>query len=119
MNYLPTIKMLYVINGVFAILLYLPQIVSVWKEDNKSMSLVTFGGWSIGALITAFYAWFSVRDVVFTVISLAHMVGSGSIFLIVAGKRLKISKSIELYRPKLTQEIVTGTAQSAQYCGSR
>ena len=52
MNYLLTIKSLYAINGVVAVLLYIPQIISACKNKQNafSVSLVTFGGWAVGSL---------------------------------------------------------------------
>ena len=85
-----TIKSLYALNGVIAVLLYLPQIISAWKDRNHalSLSLLTFGGWSIGSLVTALYAWLFVKDEMFTAVSVGNMIGSGTIFLIVACSRL-------------------------------
>lgn len=91
MNLLLTIKSLYALNGVIAVLLYLPQIVSAWRdrEHALSLSLLTFGGWSAGSLITALYAWLFVKDKMFAAVSLGNMAGSGIIFLIVAGSRVR------------------------------
>jgi uncharacterized protein with PQ loop repeat len=90
MNCLFALKSLYALNGVIAVLLYLPQIAKAWKDRNHalSLSLVTFGGWSIGSLITALYASFLVRDHIFTAISLGNMAGSGAVFFIAASNRL-------------------------------
>lgn len=90
MNLLLTIKSLYAVNGFVAVLLYLPQISRAWKDKDHalSLSLVTFGGWSIGSLVTALYAWFFVNDKIFTAVSLGNMAGSGAVFLIVACSRL-------------------------------
>jgi|GEM_PF-6958202 len=90
MNVLLTIKSLYVTNGFVAVFLYLPQIYQALKDRQRALSLspVTFGGWSIGSLITAFYAWFYVQDPIFTAISLGNMIGSGAIFAIAACSRL-------------------------------
>lgn len=94
MNLLLTIKSLYALNGFIAVLLYLPQIISAWKDRNHAMSLslLTFGGWSIGSLVTALYAWMFVKDKIFTAISLGNMAGSGTIFLIVICSRLSARK---------------------------
>lgn len=94
MNLLLTIKSLYALNGFIAVLLYLPQIISAWKDRNHaiSLSLLTFGGWSIGSLVTALYAWMFVKDKMFTAISLGNMAGSGTICLIVISSRLSARK---------------------------
>jgi hypothetical protein len=110
MNVLLTIKSLYVTNGFVAVLLYLPQIYQALKDRQRarSLSLLTFGGWSVGSLITALYAWCYVRDPIFTAISLGNMVGSGAIFAIAAGsrmrhlKRVRISRRLRHFRRRLT-----------------
>ncbi|HBG07071.1 MAG: hypothetical protein A2075_02890 [Geobacteraceae bacterium GWC2_58_44] len=90
MNLLLTLKSLYALNGLIAVLLYLPQIINAWKDRNHalSLSLLTFGGWSIGSLVSTLYAWFFVKDKMFAAISLGNMAGSGTIFLIVVCSRL-------------------------------
>jgi uncharacterized protein with PQ loop repeat len=91
MNLLLTIKSLYAVNGIVASLLYLPQIVRVWRDGGRdgALSPVTFGGWCIGSLITALYAWVVTGDRMFTAVSLGNMAGSGAIFLLVALRRLR------------------------------
>lgn len=93
-NLLLTIKSLYILNGFVAIGLYLPQIYKACQDKRHalSMSLLTFGGWSIGSLVSSLYAWFYLRDVVFTAISLGNMAGSGAIFLIAACSRWHVRK---------------------------
>lgn len=95
MNLLLTIKSLYAVNGVIAVLLYLPQINNAWKDRDHalSLSLVSFGGWSFGSLITALYAWIFVKDSMFTAISLGNMAGSGAVFLIVLCSRFNAGRS--------------------------
>ncbi len=86
------IQVLYAINGIVATLLYLPQIMRIWKDrgNSGSLSLVTFGGWSIGSLITALYAWTVVKDPMFTTISLGNMTGSGTIFVLIMFKPISV-----------------------------
>lgn len=95
MSLLLTLKSLYALNGFVAVLLYLPQITKAWSDrnDTHSLSLFTFGGWCIGSLITALYAWLSVRDPIFTAISLGNMAGSGTVFVIVACNRIASRKN--------------------------
>ena len=85
------IRYLYALNGIVAVLLYLPQIRNILrsKDGTGSFSLVTFGGWSLGSIITALYAWTFVKDPMFAAVSLANMTGSGMVFGLVAAKRLK------------------------------
>lgn len=85
------IRYLYALNGIVAVLLYLPQIRNILrsKDGTGSFSLVTFGGWSMGSIITALYAWTFVKDPMFAAVSLANMTGSGTVFGLVAAKRLK------------------------------
>ena len=91
MNVLLTIKSLYALNGIIASLLYLPQIARAWRDagHGETLSPVTFGGWCIGSLITALYAWMVSKDRMFTAVSLGNMAGSGTIFLLVTFRRLK------------------------------
>lgn len=90
MNLALTLKSLYALNGVAAVLLYLPQIVRACKdrEHAHSLSLISFGGWCVGSLVTALYAWLLVGDRIFTAVSVGNMAGSGSLFLIAAGSRM-------------------------------
>ena len=90
MNLLATLKSLYAVNGCAAVLLYVPQVSKAWKdrEHALSLSLVSFGGWCIGSLVTALYAWLLAKDGIFTAVSLANMTGSGAVFLIAASSRL-------------------------------
>lgn len=85
------IRYLYALNGIVAVLLYLPQIRNILrsKDGTGSFSLITFGGWSMGSIITAIYALTFVRDPVFAAVSLANMTGSGTVFGLVTAKRLK------------------------------
>ena len=53
-----------------------------------SVSLITFGGWSIGSAVTVLYAWSFVKDPMFAAASFGGMVGAMTMFGIVAGKRL-------------------------------
>ena len=96
MNILLTIKSLYALNGFVAVLLYLPQIIGAWKDRNHalSLSLLSFGGWCIGSLITALYAWIFVNDRMFTAVSLGNMAGSGAVFLIVLCSRLSARRDL-------------------------
>ena len=77
-------------SGFAAVLLYLPQVFKAWqdREHALSLSLVSFGGWCIGSLLTALYAWLLVKDGIFTAVSLGNMTGSGAVFLIAASSRL-------------------------------
>ena len=96
MNFLLTIKSLYALNGVIAVLLYLPQINNAWKDRTHalSLSLLSFGGWSVGSLVSALYAWFFVKDSMFTAMSLGNMTGSGIVFLIILNSRLNSGKPL-------------------------
>lgn len=105
MDYLDTIKTLYTINGIAAILLYVPQICSAWKNRSAmhSVSLITFGGWSVGSAVTVLYAWFFIKDPVFTAASFGGMVGATAMFGIVAGKRLIYREAKEPARERRSQ----------------
>ncbi|UFS69780.1 hypothetical protein LPW11_18045 [Geomonas sp. RF6] len=89
-QFLFTLKSLYAANGFLAVLLYLPQIIRAWKDKEQagSLSVVTFGGWTVGSFITALYAWYFVRDPLFTFISAGNTAGSGAVFLLIVHSRL-------------------------------
>ena len=95
MSLLLTLKSLYALNGFIAVLLYLPQIMKAWSDKSHavSLSLLTFGGWCVGSLVTALYAFLLAKDNIFTAISLGNMAGSGTVFLIVASSRLASRRS--------------------------
>jgi len=95
MSLLLTLKSLYALNGFVAVLLYLPQIMKAWSDKSHalSLSLLTFGGWCVGSMVTALYAFLLVKDNIFTAISLGNMAGSGAVFLIVASSRLASRRS--------------------------
>ncbi|ACM20048.1 hypothetical protein Geob_1690 [Geotalea daltonii FRC-32] len=103
------IRSLYALNGIVAVLLYLPQIRTILrnKEEVGSFSLITFGGWSVGSIITALYAWTLIGDPMFAAVSLANMLGSGTVFTLVAGRRLK-----NRHLPALTTRHETDDADS-------
>lgn len=94
MSYVLAIKSLYAANGLFAVLLYVPQIINVWRDRSNavSVSLLTFGGWTVGSVITALYASTFVKDQMFTAVSVGNLVGCGTVFCIVAGKRFMSRK---------------------------
>lgn len=94
MNFLHTIKWLYVINGFAAVALYVPQITAVIKDAKKaqSLSLVTFGGWGVGSIITSLYALLLIKDSMFAAISLANLAGQGTLCAIVIYRRLAIKR---------------------------
>lgn len=89
MHLLPALKSLYMLNGLVAVLLYLPQIAKAWGDRDHALSLspVTFGGWCLGSCITSLYAWLSVRDGIFTAVSVGNMAGSGALFAIIVSSR--------------------------------
>lgn len=90
MHLLPALKSLYMVNGVVAVLLYLPQIARAWSDRSHALSLspVTFGGWCVGSAITALYAWLLVRDGLFTAVSVGNFLGSGTLLFIITSSRL-------------------------------
>ncbi len=97
MNHALTLKSLYAINGVVALLMYVPQLITACRDRNSAfaISLLTFGGWGIGSAVTVLYAWLCVGDRLFTIVSLGNLVGCGSIFCLVAARRLLSRKTEE------------------------
>lgn len=94
MDWFLLLKALYMINGFIAVLMYLPQIISLKKNRTaaSSVSLLTFGGWTIGCAVTVLYAWLCVKDPIFTVIGLGNLTGCGIIFVLTALKRFNAAK---------------------------
>ena len=92
MNLLFTIKTLYAVNGIVALLLYLPQILKVWKNRDSAaaVSLVTFGGWTIGSFITTCYACLLIKDPLFMAVSFGNVFGSGTVFCLAASRRFRL-----------------------------
>ncbi len=90
MKFIDILKSLYAINGMAAILFYVPQIRSACKNKSpmRSVSLVTFGGWSFGGAVTVLYAWLFAHDPMFVAASFGGMTGAVSMFCIVVSKRL-------------------------------
>jgi len=95
MSCLIVLKALYAANGVIGVGLYIPQILRACKDKKqaRALSMITFGGWSIGAGITALYAWYFAHDLLFTVLSLGNMVAAGSVFLLILHTRLTSKKN--------------------------
>lgn len=111
MDFMSMIKILYVVNGVFAVSLYVPQIMKIWKDkkNERPMSLLTFGGWCAGSAVTTVYAWCYVHDLMFAALSFANMIGSGTVFFITASryvllKRAASAKSAEQYELDLLSD---------------
>jgi len=94
MSLLIALKALYAANGVIGVGLYIPQILRACKDKEQahSLSMITFGGWSIGACITALYAWYFAHHLLFAVLSLANMMAAGSLFLLILHTRLSSKK---------------------------
>ncbi len=95
MTHALTLKSLYALNGIVALLMYVPQFVTACRDGAgaRSISLLTFGGWGIGSAITVLYAWLSVGDRMFTLVSLGNLIGCGSIFCLVAARRILSRKT--------------------------
>lgn len=95
MSLLLALKSLYALNGIVAVLLYLPQILRAWNDRSHaaSLSLLTFGGWCLGSFITTLYAWLYVKDHIFSAISLGNMAGSGAVCFIILSSRLASRKT--------------------------
>ncbi|MBJ6727915.1 PQ-loop domain-containing transporter [Geomesophilobacter sediminis] len=100
MSYLVTIKSLYVVNGFAGILLYLPQIAKALqsRDHARSLSLVTFGGWSLGSVVSTLYAALIVQDPVFTAVSFGNFVGAAAVFCLALRSRLGTVRVLSVVR---------------------
>jgi uncharacterized protein with PQ loop repeat len=96
MDFMFMIKILYVVNGIFAVLLYVPQVMKVWKDkkNERPMSLLTFGGWCAGSGITTIYAWYYVHDLMFAALSFANMIGAGTIFFLTGSRYILLKRAL-------------------------
>jgi MFS family permease len=94
MTFLLTLKALYAANGVVGVALYIPQILRAKKDKKQALalSLVTFGGWTVGAFITTLYAWYLAHDLLFACLSFANVVAAGALFLLILHTRLTSRK---------------------------
>lgn len=94
MTFLFTLKALYAANGVIGVALYIPQILRARKDRKQALalSMVTFGGWTVGAFITTLYAWYLAHDLLFACLSFANVVAAGSLSLLILHTRLTSRK---------------------------
>jgi len=80
---------LYSLSGVLVALFYLPQLRAVWKGsgDARDVSLCTWAGWTLAALVATLYSAIVARDGAFIAVSTANLAGCACVTAIVVRKR--------------------------------
>jgi hypothetical protein len=70
---------------------YVPQVVSVWREQGRAeaLSLAAWAFWATFAGIATLYGLVVLRDWAFTLTSAAGFAGSGAVTAIILVKRLR------------------------------
>lgn len=83
------LKVLYAIDGSILFLMYLPQFIAVWKDRQgaPTISLLTWGLWLWSSIVTATYAHFIAKDLLFTMMSFGNMAGCGGVFFLTILRR--------------------------------
>lgn len=76
------LEWLYPLTGVMFSLMFLPQIVKLHKckQARSGVSLLTWGAWSVGSLITLLYASANLGDRGFTLVSFCNFIGTIVVF---------------------------------------
>lgn len=89
------LKWLYAVDGSILFLLYLPQIIAVYKDraGAKTISLTTWGLWVVSSIITALYAFFVAEDAMFTLMSIANIAGCGGVYFMTIIRRAQFRKA--------------------------
>jgi len=85
------ITAVYGVSGVCAVAVYVPQIITAWKnrKDPKALSLSTWGLWVGTSSVSVTYAAVVAQDIPYTLISLGNLLGCGSVFIIAMSSRLR------------------------------
>jgi hypothetical protein len=75
------LKWIYAIDGSILFLLYLPQILAVYRDRTgaQSISLATWGLWMVSSINTGLYAHFVSKDFLFTMMSIANFAGTAGV----------------------------------------
>jgi hypothetical protein len=88
-DFTTVLTVLYAIDGSTLFLLYLPQILAVYRDRDgaKTISLWTWGLWAQSSIITAAYAHFVAKDLMFTIMSIGNFAGCGSVLFLTLLRR--------------------------------
>ena len=87
---LAVIAWLYLATNALRVLSYLPQVVVVWRcrDGARSISLLTWGMWTLSHITATLYGVLVLRDAFFIFVSLVNLAGCGTVTLIAARRRV-------------------------------
>ncbi len=88
---LDAVVWLYLLTNAMRVFTYLPQIRAVWhdSEGARTLSLLTWGSWTLSNLCALAYALLVARDLPLAAISAINLVGCGCVTAIAAQRRLQ------------------------------
>ncbi len=88
---LDAVVWLYLTTNALRVFTYLPQIRAVWRdcEGARTLSLLTWGSWTLSNLCALAYALLVARDLSLAAISAINLVGCGCVTTIAAQRRLQ------------------------------
>lgn len=71
------LKLMYAASGVIMVAAYIPNIIEMLKIDESESSILTWFIWYLSSCVAILYGWFVLHDVIFTMISCGHFLGTG------------------------------------------
>ena len=82
---------LYLLTNAVRVFTYLPQIRAVWRDSEgaRTLSLLTWGSWTLSNLCALAYALLVARDLPLALISAINLVGCGCVTAVAAQRRLQ------------------------------
>lgn len=83
-NHNEKLAVLYVAANALSLVAYLPQLYKLLKQPSArvGLSLLTWGWWTVGALIELIYASDAVHDTHWATVAWFHLVACGSAFVL-------------------------------------
>lgn len=116
---------LYLSTNAVRVVTYLPQIRAVWRdtEGARTLSLLTWGSWTVSNLCALAYAAMVAHDGPLALISAINLVGCGCVTAIAAHRRLQWHRQAPVPAPRGRSlrrpgSLWTGTSAPA-YRGAR
>lgn len=84
-----TLTILYAIDSFVLVAMYWPQIKTAWEDQTgcQTISLLTWGVWTVSSLITLFYAIICTGKWPFIMMSVGNLIGTIAVFLIAVVRR--------------------------------
>ncbi|HET8685889.1 MAG TPA: hypothetical protein VFM18_04410 [Methanosarcina sp.] len=85
------LKIAYTIAGILSVGSYVPQIWTMMKKSNENdSSLISWFIWWSTSIVGVAYARYVTKDLLFTMTSVGHLIGTSTILLIQLYKRSKV-----------------------------